>query len=42
MITTAAICLVLSFFAAILWPTPEPGLVLLGIAVLMAAARFLP
>lgn len=42
MITVAVICLVLGILAAILWPTPAPGLTLLGIAVLMFAARFLP
>lgn len=42
MITVTIVCMVMSFLAAILWPTPGPSLTLFGVAVLMLAVKFLP
>lgn len=42
MITVAVICFVLALLAAVLWPAPEPALVLLAIGIIAIAMRFLP
>lgn len=42
MITVAIVCCGAAFFAAILWPTAKPALVLLLIAALSLAMKVLP
>lgn len=42
MLTIAALFMIVAFLLSVLWPTPEPALVCLGISVVSLVFKFLP